>query len=291
MKIVLFSRSRVNHNLDDLRLIITEIELRGYQYSVNGEFAEILHSQLNFQLPSHQIYWDDIGEQPDDSVMVCYGGDGTLLEGVHRSCGRKIVVVGINSGRLGFLTCVSRNGISELFDSIESGSLRVEKRAMIAVRGEFTRGEWLNAVNEFTVLRQGASMVAVETLVGGQAVATYHGDGVIVSTPTGSTAYSMSAGGPLVSPECGCWVVAPLAPHNITMRPMILPDSCHMLLRVKMREGDAAVSIDNMTFPIANGAELELRRADCYFYLGLNSNISFYQTLRNKMMWGVDSRD
>ncbi len=104
MKILLFSRPRVNHIVSDLKLLITEIELRGFDYSVNEEFAPILKEQLGLEFAPERIYGKDVGEQSDDTVMLCYGGDGTLLEGVHRLGGRRIVIIGINSGRLGFLT-------------------------------------------------------------------------------------------------------------------------------------------------------------------------------------------
>lgn len=291
MKILLFSRSRVSHIAADLRLIFTEMELRGYQYAVNEEFAPILTELLGLHFSPDMIYGEDVGDQPEDAVMVCYGGDGTLLDGVHRLGGRKIVVVGINSGRLGFLTCVSRSGISELFKDLESNNLRVESRVMLAVKGDFSNGEWLMAVNEFTVQRKGASMIAVETRVDDELIATYHGDGVIISTPTGSTAYSLSVGGAVIAPQCGCFIVSPLAPHNITMRPVAVPDRSVLDLSIRMREGDAVISIDNRLYPIGGKSTVRLTKAESKFYLGLNRNISFYQTLRDKMMWGVDLRD
>ncbi len=291
MKIILFSRSRVSHVAADLRLLFTEMERRGFQYSVNEEFVPILNQILGLEFSPDMIYGGDVGDQPEDAVMICYGGDGTLLEGVHRLSGREIVVVGINSGRLGFLTCVSRSGISELFENLERGELRVESRTMLSVKGDFSNGEWLTAVNEFAVQRKGASMIAVETRVDGELIATYHGDGVIISTPTGSTAYSLSVGGPVISPHCGCFIVSPLAPHNITMRPVAVPDKSRMDLKIRMRDGDAVISIDNRIYPIGCSAEVVLTKAESKFYLGLNRNISFYQTLRDKMMWGVDLRD
>ncbi len=290
MKIVLFSRARVSHVANDLRLLLTELELRRIEYAVNEEFALVLRELLGVAIPESDIYGGDVGDQPEGTIMVCYGGDGTLLEGVHRLCGRPIVVVGINSGRLGFLTCISRSGISELFDLIERNELRIESRSMIAVKGHFSGEEWLYAANEFSVQRQAASMIAVETMVDGEIVATYHGDGVIVATPTGSTAYSLSVGGAILSPQCSCWIISPIAPHNITMRPVMVPDSCRMEMKIRMREGDAAISLDNRTYPIGSGDEIVLQRAEFNFYLGLNRNISFYQTLRDKMMWGVDVR-
>ncbi len=290
MKIVLFSRQRVTHALSDLRLLLTEIELRNFDYVVNEEFAPILQKHLHLTIPPSKIYGNDVGDQPAGTIMICIGGDGTLLEGVHRLSGREIVVVGVNSGRLGFLTCVSKDNISELFNTLECGELRVERRSMLAVKGRFSDDEWLMAANEFSVQRQGASMISVETRVDGESVATYHGDGVVVATPTGSTAYSLSVGGAIISPQCECWIISPIASHNITMRPILIPDTCTIEMSIKMREGDAAISLDNRTCTIGAGDEVTLKRAKYDFYLGLNRNISFYQTLRDKMMWGVDVR-
>ncbi len=292
MKIILFSRPRVAHSADDLRLILSLIEKRGYDFCVNEEIVDILKELVGVEIAPHKTYGQSVGDQPSGAMMVCYGGDGTLLEGVQRLGRRPIVVAGINSGRLGFLTSVSRDGIVELFDAIENRTLRTERRQLLRVDGSFLDGgRSLYAANEFSVQRQGASMISVETFVGGELVSTYYGDGVIVSTPTGSTAYSLSAGGPVVAPGCACWVISPLAPHNLTMRPLVVPDSSRIDMTIRMREGDAFVSIDSHTYPIGQGATVSLSRSENGFYLALPHKISFYETLRDKMMWGVDIRE
>ncbi len=290
MKIILFSRPRVAHSADDLRLILSLIEKRGYDYCVNEEFAQILAEMLDVDITPDKIYGKSVGDQHQEAMMICYGGDGTLLEGVQRLGRRPIVVAGINSGRLGFLTSVSRNGIELLFDAIDSGTLRTERRQLLKVEGSFLEDRHLYAANEFSVQRQGASMISVDTFVQGELVSTYYGDGVIVSTPTGSTAYSLSAGGPVVAPGCACWVISPLAPHNLTMRPLVVPDSSRIDMTIRMREGDAFISIDSHTYPIGQGATVTLTRSESGFYLALPHNTSFYETLRDKMMWGVDIR-
>ena len=120
--------------------------------------------------------------------------------------------------------------------------------------------------------------------------ATDHGDGVIVSTPTGSTAYSLSAGGPVVAPTCACLVISPLAPHNLTMRPVVIPDSATITLRVDARRSDAFVTLDSRVYAIGQEAAFTIKRADQKIFLAVPHNISFYDTLRNKMMWGIDIR-
>lgn len=162
------------------------------------------------QIPPEKVYGQCIGQQPADSLMVCYGGDGTLLEGVHRLCGAPIPVMGINAGHLGFLTSAPSAGLNLIFEEVAAGRLTTEPRSMIEATGDYAeQPDTELGLNEFTVQRHGAGMISVETYVDEQMVATYHGDGVIVSTPTGSTAYSLSAGGPVVAPTCACLVISP----------------------------------------------------------------------------------
>ena len=147
------------------------------------------------------------------------------------------------------------------------------------------------AVNEAAVQRSGAGMISVECRVDDQQVATYYGDGVIVSTPTGSTAYSLSAGGPVVAPGCRCLVISPLAPHNLTMRPVVVPDTSDVALRVRTRRSAVTLSLDNTAYDVADDTEIRVSLSEKRIFLGQAHNISFYDTLRDKMMWGVDIRD
>ena len=133
-------------------------------------------------------------------------------------------------------------------------------------------------------------MISVETYVNDQMVATYHGDGLIVSTPTGSTAYSLSVGGPVVAPQCACLVLSPVAPHNLTMRPIELTSKRNKQLKEHARPAKKTITTDNETCPIPEGAEFRVRLASRRFFLAVPHNISFYDTLRKKMMWGVDIR-
>ena len=291
MKIILFSRAQIAHTPEEIRQLIGTIGAFGFDYAVNEEFAPLVEQATGTALPPERIYGRYIGKQPAETVMVCYGGDGTLLEGVHRLCGAPIPVMGINAGHLGFLTSAPSNGLNLIFREIAEGNIATEPRSMLRVTGEFPRQpESQLALNEFTVQRHGAGMISVETYVDRQMVATYHGDGVIVSTPTGSTAYSLSAGGPVVAPTCQCLVISPLAPHNLTMRPVVIPDTGVITLNVDARRADAFVTLDNRTYPVSHGASFTVERAEQTIFLAVPHNISFYDTLRNKMMWGIDIR-
>ena len=291
MKIILFSRRQLPHTAGEICQLFEAFRIFGFDYAVNEEFAPLAEELTGIRIPPEKIYGQCTGKQPANSVIVCYGGDGTLLEGVHRLCGAPIPVMGINAGHLGFLTSAPSNGLNLIFREIAEGNIATEPRSMLRVTGEFARQpESQLALNEFTVQRHGAGMISVETYVDRQMVATYHGDGVIVSTPTGSTAYSLSAGGPVVAPTCQCLVISPLAPHNLTMRPVVIPDTGVITLNVDARRADAFVTLDNRTYPVSHGASFTVERAEQTIFLAVPHNISFYDTLRNKMMWGIDIR-
>ena len=295
MRIILFSRPQVRHVAAEVTQIFAECRQHGFQIAVNEEFSASVGALLNGggigEIPPFETYGAQTGRIDGPAVMVCYGGDGTLLEGASRLEGQPVPVVGINSGRMGFLTSAPTKGITEIFETIARGELQVEERTMLAIGGGFADSREVRyALNEAAVQRVGATTISVEVTVDGQSVARCHGDGVIISTPTGSTAYSLSVGGPVVSPRCRCLVISPIAPHNLTMRPVVVPDTSRILLRLLSPAEKAFCTIDNRTEQLTDGAEIEIALAERRIFLAVAHNISFYDTLRNKMMWGVDVR-
>jgi len=291
MKILLFSRSRLRHTAEELGALRDALHRFGLDYAVNEEFAAVLERVAGWCVPPGRRYGATVGSQPAGTILVCYGGDGTLLEGVHRLGGEPLPVLGINAGHLGFLTVAPSRGLDELFGQIAARRLRIEERTLLHVAGGFAeRPAPALALNEFSIQRHGAGMLSVETYVDDQMVATYHGDGVILSTPTGSTAYSLSAGGPVVAPSCACFVLSPLAPHNLTMRPVVIPDTSRIRFRIGRGRAAAFATLDDRSYAAAEGAEFEIEKAPQPIFLAVPHNISFYDTLRDKMMWGVDLR-
>ena len=288
MKIILFSRKGIKPRTEDIDEIFGAIERYGFDYAINRAFAENIAEHTLRTIPTEFIYDGAIGTQPEESVMVCYGGDGTLLEGVHRLDGSDIPVVGINGGHLGFLALAPRENIKEVFEGIADGNLNLEVRDMLSIEG--LGEEKLYALNEVSIQRLGASMISIDATIDNNSVATYNGDGVILSTPTGSTAYSLSAGGPILAPSCHSFLLTPLAPHNLTMRPIVIPDSSVVSLRINTRNNETSISADNRTFRISNDTVLTIKKAKRYIRLAVPNNISFFDSLRNKMMWGVDIR-
>lgn len=290
MKIILFSRPQIDHKAEDLKRLFSLIESFGFDYAINEEFASVVESLLGMNVDAENIYRQVIETDGVESLLLCLGGDGTLLEGVHRLADKSVAVAAINFGHLGFLTSATRDDAEELFRHIAERKLTLQPRTMLeVVWGE--RKQAFKALNEVAVQRLEATMVKIETRVNSQLVAQYNGDGVIVSTPTGSTAYSLSAGGPVVAPECGCLLLTPLAPHNFGMRPVVLPDSAEISLTINARHGRAMLSIDNNTYTIENGTQIEIRLAKEHILLAVPHNISFYEALHSKMMWDVDIRN
>ncbi len=291
MKIIFFSRERVNHSTEDIGKIYAAIQRYGFEFYLNREVVAKIEGLLGCRFEADQIYDEVVPAFDGESVMLCYGGDGTILDGANRLAGEQIPVVGINSGRVGFLACALGSDIDALFEAISQGTLTAQRRDVLSIEGDFCGGDKpLYAANELSVHRFGATMIAVELSVDGECVTTYHGDGVVIATPTGSTAYSLSAGGPILLPSCDSFVVTPLAPHNMAVRPLVVPNSANISLKISSREGDMNISLDNRTYSVGQSASIEIKRAKSSLFLARWGNKSFYDTLREKMMWGVDLR-
>lgn len=291
MKIILFSRHKVEHRAEDIDEIFASIARFGFDFTVNREFAETIRSLTGRDIPAELQYGDRVEPPQGDAVMVCCGGDGTLLEAVRRLDGADVPLVGVNSGRLGFLALASRSEIAGVFRAIAEGGIHYESRAMLRIDGVFDGSRQpMYALNEVSVQRLGATMISTDAAIDGEHVSTYNGDGIIIATPTGSTAYSLSAGGPVIAPTCRSILLTPLSPHNLTMRPIVMSDSSEISICVHTRGNAASVSVDNRTWEIGDGAEFTVRLAERRISLAVPHNISFYDTLRNKMMWGVDVR-
>lgn len=289
-KIILFSRSRNHINREDISQIFSCIERYNFEYEVNRDFAETLRTSLDFNIPEVNIF-DEIKPSKANTVMVCYGGDGTILEGAHALPDFSIPVVGINSGHLGFLSVAPCNEISSVFQAIAEDSLLLEKRSLLEVTYKLGETEIKDfALNEISLQRLGSRLLSVDAFVDSSKISSYQGDGVVISTPTGSTAYSLSAGGPIIYPTCDCNVITPIAAHNLTMRPVVIPSSSIIELHVNTRHNQASLTADTHSYCIEDGAIITIRSKESKISLAVPHNISFYDTLRNKMMWGVEIR-
>jgi len=234
--------------------------------------------------------------QDDDFVAdlaMSIGGDGTFLNTAARIGRKQIPILGINTGRLGFLADVSSEDLIPALDTILANQYRVEERTLLYVEtSDGTAFDYPYALNEVSVLKQdSSSMMSINASVNGEMVHTYQADGLIVSTPTGSTAYSMSVVGPLVVPQAQNIILSPVASHSLNVRPLIIPDTWTIELEVHSRSQNYLVAIDGRSKVLEHKTKLLIRKADYTVLIIKQLNHTFFDTLKNKLMWGVDKRN
>ena len=225
-------------------------------------------------------------------MIIAFGGDGTILHLSETAAHRDIPVLGVNLGSLGFMAELESKDLLRLRDLCD-GKYEIESHMMLDVSVQRDgRVIYSNlALNEALIARGNISrVIRLQIFTEQGKLVDVAGDGVIVASPTGSTAYSLSAGGPVVAPTCACLVISPLAPHNLTMRPVVIPDTAVITLHVHTRRSDAFVTLDNRVYAVGQEATFTVKRAEQKIFLAVPHNISFYDTLRNKMMWGIDIR-
>jgi NAD+ kinase len=235
----------------------------------------------------------DHSDLPDDlDFLFSLGGDGTFLETVNLVRESGIPVLGVNIGRLGFLSYISQENLEESLESVFSGKYDIEERMLLKVEAA---GADLNsldvALNEVRIYKNSGSLITIHVKVNEEFLSAYWADGLLLSTPTGSTAYNLSVGGPIVVPESNSFVLSPIAPHNLTVRPLVLPDSAVLQLSVDTRDPQFQLAIDSRTIDLDVDTTVTIRKADYTLKMIRIENISFYSTLRNKLMWGADKRN
>lgn len=232
--------------------------------------------------------YDDVKKMAKDtSFVVSYGGDGTFLHSLEILRELNIPILGINSGRLGFLASVPREETECAIESLVRGDFCIEERPLMEIRC----GEGISyAFNEFTLQKRTLSMINVKLTINGEYVANYLSDGLIISSPSGSTAYSMSVGGAIIAPDCSCYIVNPIAPHNLNMRPIIISDHSVLELSAESREEGVLATMDNRSLNVANGESFQVKKSPFSIKLVKLKNTSFYKTIREKLMWGMDVR-
>ncbi len=255
-------------------------------------FLEFIRDETGVE-PEHNDTFenqDDIGNDTD--FMISIGGDGTFLESIPFVRNHNIPIVGLNSGRLGFLANIAKEEISSAFKAIFEKKYKIEYRTLIKLDTKKNIFGDLNfALNDITIQKKESTMITIDTYLNDVFFNAYWTDGLIVSTPTGSTAYSLSVGGPIVLPGSNSLIIAPIAPHNLTVRPIVVPDDVIITLKVRNRNEKFFVTADNRTKLIDSSVKLKLYKADFKLKMLQLPNNNFYTTIRNKLMWGVDKRN
>lgn len=226
-------------------------------------------------------------------LLFSIGGDGTILDAVPLVLDSGMPVAGINMGRLGFLSSLSKTEIEKAVKCVVSGDYNVEQRALLElVSPENVFGDVRYALNELNVIRNPEhSLLAIKVFVDEVYLNTYWGDGILLATPTGSTAYSLSAGGPIIAPNAKNFVITPIATHNLTVRPVVIPDDSEISIQVEGREKKFVFSMDSRTCALDTSVQLKVRKAGFCLNLVRMEGEDFFGTIRNKLMWGKDNRN
>lgn len=292
MVIAVYGKTLGVEFLQELQTLLNRLEKNHVEVVMFAPFHDFLKNELLFD-PSVKAVFRTAGEVKYlADFMVSLGGDGTFLESVsyiEESC---IPVLGINFGRLGFLANISTGEIGIAIDLLLKGRYSVEPRSMLSVSsGDGLFSTFPHGLNDFTLQKADTSMLSVNTYIDNEYLCTYWADGLIVSTPTGSTAYSLSVGGPILSPRLSAFVLSPIAPHHLTVRPFVIPDSSTIRLETNGRAGEVMVSLDSRSVISKIPLVVEIRKAP--FHVGLVNleGTNFHKTLRNKLLWGVDKRN
>jgi NAD+ kinase len=237
--------------------------------------------------------FDKLDELLGLDLLIAVGGDGTVLESAALLGDRQVPVLGVNTGRLGFLSHAPMDDLQGVVRNLLQGRYTVESRYMLESRCEaLDIGPFSGALNEITLHRRDtAAMIHIELESDGTFINKYWADGLIVSTPTGSTAYSLSCGGPIVDPKCDVLLITPIAPHNLNNRPLIIPGDGCLQLSASCREGHLMLTLDSRSFKAKSPLELTISRSKIPMGLVQMEGQDFYQTIRQKMHWGLDGRD
>jgi len=270
--------------------LFKEKEIKSYVYR---PFMEYLQQECGIN-PEISGQYENGNDLPDDiSYLFSLGGDGTLLKSFIVAKNGSIPIVGINSGRLGFLSDIPRDEIEKALNDILEGNIIIDERTVLELEiVNNNKSEFQYALNEITVTKlDSSSMINIHTYVNGEFLNTYWADGLIIATPTGSTAYSLSVGGPILTPDSENFVISPIAPHNLTVRPLVVPDHHSIILQIEGRGLHFLTSVDSKSEPIYFSELLKIRKAPFKVKTIRLKDHSFFSTLRNKLMWGVDKRN
>lgn len=294
MKIAIFGKSFTPKFTESFRLMCSMLNEKEVDIVIYQPFYDFLIREINYK-PLVQGYFTGYNDLSSDiDYLFTIGGDGTFLDAVAVVRDLGIPLVGINCGRLGFMADIAQNEIPQALTDIFNNDFTIENRNLLQVEsvGEELFADFNCALNEFTVHKKdSAAMITIHTYLNNEYLNSYWADGLIISTPTGSTAYSLSVGGPILIPNTQNFVISPISPHNLTVRPIVVPNNLAITLRVEGRSDNYLASLDSRSATFDATTEIKISRADYQVNVLKLKSHSFYGTLRNKLMWGADRRN
>ena len=265
---------------------------KGVQISVNNSLFEF--TKQFFPLNEKVIVKNKKSLlEVDTDFLISVGGDGTILDTITTVRDSNVPILGVNTGRLGFLANNTKDEIVSSVNSLLSGEFKIDSRTLLSLKSNVNQfGEDNFALNEFTLHKKDSSMMmTVHVFIDGEFLNSYWADGVIVATPTGSTAYSLSCGGPLLSPGSDNFVITPIAPHNLNLRPLVVKDDVEILLKMEGRDAEFLTTLDSRSQTVKQDAVITLKKASFNVNLIQFNHQNFFSTIRNKLYWGRDVRN
>jgi NAD+ kinase len=292
MKVAIYSRVMDENQRQDLQLFFDELKNQKVQPLIFHSYFEQIKNTVSLP-PDTEVFHSSEHLTNEIQSIISLGGDGTLLDTVTLVRGHNLPVMGINFGRLGFLASIGRDEVRTAIKSLVNHSFVIDKRTLIHLDSNLPLfGDVPYGLNEFAIHKQDiAPMIKIHTYLNGEFLNTYWADGLIVATPTGSTGYSLSCNGPIVFPDSGSFVITPVAPHNLNVRPIIVPDDNIISFEIESRSDQAICALDSRREIINKDVQLAVRKESFMLSLiRLNEN-NFLQTLRNKLTWGLDKRN
>ena len=293
MKVAIYGQTYQDNAVEYVIGLLDELQKVNAKVSIEKEFLSLLSIEQN--LESYDTYDEFNGLDDSFDMFVSFGGDGTILRAATYVRDLGIPIVGVNTGRLGFLSTFKKEDVRKVITEFKEGSYTIVERSLVEVStvdGLSEFGEMNFALNEVTVSRKDTtSMITVETYLNNEYLTSYWADGLIISTPTGSTGYSLSCGGPVIVPTAKSLVLTPIAPHNLNARPLVISDDTLIRLKVSGREENHLVSLDSRIASIENGREIQIKKAGFTVRMIEYTSESFLKTLRNKLLWGEDKRN
>ncbi|MFZ4546272.1 MAG: NAD kinase [Bacteroidales bacterium] len=292
MKVALFGKEFHPDQLTYIRILTETLENRGCKLLVWKPFFEFIKDFIPFN-QEVEVFTEHTDLIGNADMLFSVGGDGTMLHSVRLVRNSGIPIAGINLGRMGFLSSIPRSEIINAVDDILEKRFSIVKRTLISLLSPTTLfDDFSFAFNELSInKKENSSLVVVHVWVNDQQLHSYWADGLIIATPTGSTAYSLSCGGPIITPDSSNFVITPIAPHNLSVRPVVIPDSSIIRIRVDSRDQQALVGLDSQTAVITPDIELVVGKADYEINLVQRLNENFFSTLRAKLNWGSDIRN
>lgn len=289
MKFAIFGNSYQKERSAQIQRLFQALYKHGSEIWICADFFRFLTEEMKFQPIVDGIIVDNCF---DADIALSIGGDGTFLRTAERVGKKGIPILGINTGRLGFLADISSNDLEDTITEVFKNYYRIEERTLLQIGSDGLPADFYPyALNEIAVSkRDTSSMIAIHTFINDDYLTTYQADGLIVATPTGSTAYSLSVGGPIIEPQSDNFVLTAVAPHSLNVRPLVISNRCRIRLETESRSDNYLISVDGHSTMMKSGPSLFIEQAPFKIKVVKRYNHLFYNTLRNKLMWGTDKR-